>query len=615
MENREQQGKKRFGGILVGAVLCLLLALFLLITTNPFFDDNPKAPTVPQAEGAEEGTTEETKPKELSITELLQAVVTLKDDLETALDDVQNGDTELAKQKIDGLSQKTATISLSLDKTKKALGNGMPSLQDQLTNIQGLLDVVDVASEKLLQPLIQELTIHPISGLDAGDGIDTSLICQYLDFFEERMPDIEGIVVQAESLDLSLIDSEGKIVKYLHRVKELLQLFRQDTSIFDRLKSFLGADGDRVYVLAAQNSSEIRASGGFPGAVGTVRIKDGILSLGDFKKVYDVFSSYTPAEANITTVENNLFHGGLSAPRDADFCPDFERVAYIWALGYEAGMHEKVDGVISMTPVIVQRLLKALDEEIVLFDGTVVNGDNAVRALQYDLYYKYFGQEYIAERWVVSDQLFADAAKKTGQKLTENMDMEDMAAYVSVILESFEDRTMMVWSKDEVLQNAIVKLGWSGGLNKDPQKPQLGVYFNCTTASKMGWFLVTNVELGEETRNEDGSYTYDAVVKISNDMTAEELKSAGWGITGGNNGGIGGSAYFFAPAGGSVSGFSTSNGSKIELNEYHDLQLGYLRSFDIYPGKTVEVTFQVTTAPGVDAPLTISQTPTVQDYH
>ena len=56
-------------------------------------------------------------------------------------------------------------------------------------------------------------------------------------------------------------------------------------------------------------------------------------------------------------------------------------------------MGQNVDGVISMTPAIVQKLLAAIDEEITLFDGLVLNGSNAARVLQYDLYYKYFGTE------------------------------------------------------------------------------------------------------------------------------------------------------------------------------------------------------------------------------
>ncbi|MGM9661004.1 MAG: DUF4012 domain-containing protein [Faecousia sp.] len=552
---------------------------------------------------------------ELSVSDLLKAVLTLKDDLENAIDDAQDGNLEDAQTKVDGLAQKTETIRASLNLTMKNLGDSMSSLQTQLRNIQDLLDLVDLASETLLNPALEQIRQHPVSEMRTGDGVSTKLICDYLDFAESLMPAVETLVEKANSVDLSLVDSDGDIAEHLESANGLLDMYREDNAVFSRLKSIFGADGDRLYVVAAQNSAEIRASGGFPGAIGTIRIRDGVLILEDFRKVYNVLSSYTPSQANITNTERRLFHGGLSAPRDADFCPDFERVAYIWALGYEAEQGEHVDGVISMTPAIVQKLLAAMDEEIKLFDGTILDGDNAARVLQHDLYFQYFSNDYISGRDIIADQLFADTAKKTMQKLMENLALSDISEYLSIAGEGFQDRTLMLWMDDEAEQAILAKLGWNGGLNTDPEKPQAGIYYNCTVASKMGWFLIMDTEIGERVKNEDGSYTYPITVTFSNDMTQEEYRTASGYITGSNGGAIGGSAYFFAPAGGTVSDFTTSNNVSIEIATYHDLQLGYMRIFNIPRNKTVTVTYNVTTAPGVETPLTLSKTPTMQEYH
>lgn len=599
---------RRISGALT---LCLLLACFLIGCGR----QQGVLVLTGSAQNSSETAIPETTVAELSLTDLLKEVIALQGDLETVMDDIKSDDLASARTKTEGLFQKTETIRMSLYVTMDNLGNSMPSLTDQLKNIQDLLDLVDLASEKVLTPVVDQLQNHPFSEMRSGDGISTGLICEYLDFAESLMPDVEALVEKANSTDLSFVDSEGKISKYLETANKMLEMYHTDDTVFSRLKSALGADGDRLYVVAAQNSAEIRASGGFPGAVGTMRIKDGVLIMEDFRKVYNVFSSYTPAQANITITENRLFHGGLSAPRDADYCPDFERVAYIWALGYEAGQGEHVDGVISVTPSVVQKLLAAMDEEIKLFDGTVLNGDNAVRVLQHDLYFDYFSNNYVSGREVISDQLFADAAKKTMQKLMENLKLSDLTEYISIAKDCFEDRTIMLWMEDEAAQAIIAKLGWNGGLNTDPEKPQAGIYYSCTVASKMGWFLIMDTEIGERVKNEDGSYTYPITVTFSNDMTQEELRSASSYITGGSGGAIGGSAYFFAPAGGTVSDFSTSNGVSVQIDTYHDLSLGYMNIFYIHTNEPVTVTYNVTTAPGVETPLTISKTPTTQEYH
>ena len=333
MRKNSQWNVKRSWERITGAfTLCLLLACFL--TGCGGLKQTPAL--TGSAQDGTETSVPETTVAELSVTDLLKAVVALKDDLETAMDDIKEDDLVSAGTKIDGLSQKTETIRSSLNATIDNLGDSMPSMTDQLNDIQDLLDLVDLASEKVLKPLVNQLQNHPFTGMQSGDGISTGLICEYLDFAESLMPGIEALVEKANTTDLSPVDSEGKIAKRLETANEMLEMYRTDSTVFSRLKSIFGADGDRVYVVAAQNSAEIRASGGFPGAVGTIRIKDDVLILEDFRKVYNVFSSYTPAQANITNTENRLFHGGLSAPRDADYCPDFERVAYISALGYEA---------------------------------------------------------------------------------------------------------------------------------------------------------------------------------------------------------------------------------------------------------------------------------------
>ena len=48
----------------------------------------------------------------------------------------------------------------------------------------------------------------------------------------------------------------------------------------------------------------------------------------------------------------------MNGPRDACFDPDFERVAYIWALAYEQKNSEHVNGVVSLTPAIIQGMLE-----------------------------------------------------------------------------------------------------------------------------------------------------------------------------------------------------------------------------------------------------------------
>lgn len=593
-----------------------LMALALLVS---FFygcsvkGKNDISPTGNAVDVSEASAPAETAAKELSVTDLLKAVFTLKGDLEKSLEDLKDQNCDAAAAGLQTVSEKSATIHRSLNVTITNLGNEMPAIKKQLENIQDVLALIDMLNEQIMEPVITMVRDNPLDELNMEDGIRVDSLGKYIDFAEGLMPSVDALVTKAQTVDLSIVDSDGDLTKKLEKVADLVAYYKRNPAIFTTLKTMLGVDGDRTYVLAAQCSAEIRASGGFPGAIGVMRIQNGILAIQDFQKVYDVLSSYTPAEAKVTSQEANLFHGGLSAPRDADYCPDFERVAYIWALGYETRQSEAVDGVISLTPVVVQRLLKAMDQEITLFDGLTMDGSNACRVLQYDLYYKYFSNQYVANSKVISDQLFADAARKTMLLLQDNMNGNKLSGYLDVVEKSVADRTMMMWMKDETEQAVIRSLGWNGGLNSNPEKPEAGVYVNCVIASKMGMFLEMDTKAGERTQKSDGSYTYPITVTFRNTITQDEISQASAYITGGSGGYYSGSAYFFAPAGGTVGNFSADSQVYIREEEYHDLQVGYLGSFQIGPGKSLTITYEVTTAPGVEAELTFSKTPTMQD--
>ena len=149
-------------------------------------------------------------------------------------------------------------------------------------------------------------------------------------------------------------------------------------------------------------------------------------------------------------------------PRDASFNPDFERVAQIWAKAYGNKSNTNVDGVISLTPTIIQRLLSYMGE-VQLSDGTVLNGENATQMLQHDLYYKYYNNSAVNSGTDdLVDALFAETAKTTMSRLVDDFDLNKIAGYLSVFNAGAEDRTIMMWMADETEQQYVRDVGCSG---------------------------------------------------------------------------------------------------------------------------------------------------------
>ena len=99
-----------------------------------------------------------------------------------------------------------------------------------------------------------------------------------------------------------------------------------------------------------------------------------------------------------------------------------------------------------------------------------------------------------------------------------------------------------------------------------------------------------------------------------NAIDKETISTAGRYIIGNYYGAMRGYIHLFAPVGGNVDNFKTSNGTVINTAEYNGLELGYSLDLLIYPDTPIEITYEVTTAYGVSEPLTISSTPTLENY-
>lgn len=544
--------------------------------------------------------------------ELMEKARALKTDLKDLAECIQAQDISGAETARGQMQKDMKELRRTINSPLYQAAELAPGVGNDLKTAEELLAILEDADRDLIGPYLELMKSGSLSEMNQGDGIRVDVLLSYLDFLEDSLPKAGPLIERMRALDLHLIDSDGKLAGYIDRLADLVGNGEGMQELIPAIRVVLGNGQDRLYIFAAQNSSEIRASGGFPGSVGTIRIRDGLLTISDFQSVYKVFQQQTPYRAGITDVEDRIFSGRLHLAWDSDFSPDFERVALIWAVSYEDRNREHVDGVISGTPAIIQRMLSFLGS-VTLSDGTVLDGENASRVLGHDLYYQYLGnnQQYGATDYV--DELFAEAAKETMNLLFSQMNAKMFADFFLFFQESVADRTLMLWMADEQEQELIRQAGWNAGLNTDPMHPQIGVFYNSNAASKVCWFLNIEPELSEPVANEDGSTSYELTVRFVNVMTEEDRAAAGGYILGGT-GGITGGIYIFAPAGGTISDAVTESGYTMRTEVYQNLELAYLLSLTIPDGDEIVVHCRITTAPGAETPPELIVTPTMQDY-
>ena len=543
----------------------------------------------------------------------------MKTQLKTVIHCVKEDDFDGAGEAMDSVDESRYALHDKIDDPFWTLVGKLPFMKEDIQAVRDLLDVLDDACDRIIRPFISQAKAYPLSDLKAEGGFNVALINSYLDFAEIILPNVDDVAARMNQIKFGPISKEA-VGDYTEKITTLVETYEHFKEYIPLVRAFCGDGKDRFYLMMAQNSAEIRASGGYPGSMGTVKIEDGILEIGDFMSVYDILPYGQPFSSNITDQEIELF-GYMYAgeAHDACFNPHFARVGEITKASYEEENEQRVDGVISLTPAVIQDILKFLDASITLEDGSVLDGENATRIIQRDLYIQYQGEQWAAAYYNdYVDKLFAETAKQAMDILVGNFKLEKLPEYVKLFEAGFQNRTIMLWLANPREERLVEAVGASGNLNKDKNDPKAGIYFSVCDPSKLGMFLEINPELSDPVDLPDGSKEYTMTVTFNNylnDYLENYIINSDF-ILGGYGGAIQSYIYFFAPKGGTVSDFEIDpwTWQEILLDKYEGLEVGYILNLFLQPDEPVTITYKITTAPGVDAPLTIDMTPTLQNY-
>lgn len=550
-----------------------------------------------------------------------QATQVLQDvkSIQTAIGE---NDYAAAAQSAQQASELTGSIAGELSSPLWMAASIIPVYGQDISGMRDLMTALDDAFDEGLVPLTKTLEANPPDSLISADRrINVAAVTQLLDAVQDAAPSMQKCADVAESLPEMHIEQLKSVVDPAKKkLTTINATFQKAAALAPVAGPVLGANGNRTYLIVAQNSAELRSSGGFPGSMGTLEIRDGEIILNDFAKVYDVLTDTNPSSVSITDEEYALFGAaGMDCPRDAGIDPDFTRVASIWAASYEERNVAHLDGVISITPSVVQDIL-AIVGPVTLSDGTELTGSNATKVLQSDIYWKYLaeGADPDGTGGAVTDALFAQAAHETFNKLFSNLNADTLIKFASCMAKDMEDRTVMFWLTDEGEQAILASLDCSGALNDDPMRPELGVFFSLWVGSKMGWYVDIDNQVLESKKNADGSYTYKMQTTFTDTVSSEEIASGGEYIIGDiydyEYGILYPCLYIYAPAGGSISNLESNSSVAFEEARHDGLQAFKAWRTVLRPGQPIVCTYTVTTAPNAEQEMKIVCTPTLTEY-
>jgi len=514
----------------------------------------------------------------------------------------------------DSLLEFCERLAPSLERITREVGSINLSVVDPSGEINGYLelvgklsDIISEASAAVIEPLRAQLALCPLDDLKTSDGFNMNSVNSYLDFLESFVPGCRGIAEKLSALELGDLDRKGTVAGYSAALSEIVDLYDNNHEYIDLARALIG-DGDRLYLIAAQDTSETYALGGFPGSMGTLTIENGRLSVGTFSGVHDFFAGGYAYDNQPTAEELSCFGAMYALAWDAGYCPDFTRVGKLWAGCFDWRNGTKIDGCIALCPAVVGKLLNIVGP-IVLSNGDTVTGDNALAYISFDVHLKYLNDgRTVRQGNEIADEVYSEIARKAMEKLVKEFRISDLPKYVELMRSGFEDRTIMLWFRDDNDELTAKAAGCDGALGHDAAEPEIGLFFSTISACKMGWWMDIGYELSEPTINADGSRSYTLTAEFAIDMTKAESRNYSYYIATIDNGYIQTQWSIIGPEGGSISDVQTSSHYKQQTFQGLDI-VQY--SPDMGPENSVIVTCTVTTAPGVEKTPRIITNPTL----
>ena len=309
--------------------------------------------------------------------------------------------------------------------------------------------------------------LKTLDGIKSGSDKDENI--SYLELFKEnetKLKNISNLLSEAENflenVNLDDIPKENqqnfiKIKKQLPVINDALGKFLSGERMF---VDILGGNGPRKYLFLFQNNQEMRATGGFIGSYALLDIFNGRVRNFFIDGIFNPDGQLREKIVPPTPIQKISAAWSL---HDSNWFPDFPVSAEKASFFYEKTGGPTVDGVITMTPTVMQKLLEITGPIEMPEYGVTVDKDNFVEKIQYEVevdYDKELNQP---------KKILADLAPKILDKIFNSKNFSDFSKTANILLESLNEKQILIYSKNLEIEKVLSENGWSGEVLNTPK--------------------------------------------------------------------------------------------------------------------------------------------------
>ncbi|MDP3899529.1 MAG: DUF4012 domain-containing protein [bacterium] len=388
---------------------------------------------------------------------------------EEAINDITSASTQTAQRDFIGAA---STFSAAADKF-----NDAQLILDEYSSVINLAKIIPLKKaqaakeiEKVLSSaqsaaLTGEKMALAFSSFDASnDGKEIPLTAKLKNFHaygSEALVELKKFFSIINSVDQEAIASLNS--NESARLAEQIAMLQENAEIFDNaiselvdlsgfLVQVLGADRDKRYLIIFQNNTELRASGGFIGSFALIDF-----SRGEIKNIeapgggsYDLQGGL---HARVSSPQPLHLISSLWEFHDANWWPDWPKSADKLAWFFENGWGSSVDGVIAVTPTVIERLLPIFGPLELADRGIVVTADNF-----YDV---------VQARDELEDEnkpkaIIKDLIDVIIADLPNRINIDNIFTYLDEAQRSLKEKHILMYFYDDEMQSYVHERNWDG---------------------------------------------------------------------------------------------------------------------------------------------------------
>lgn len=285
------------------------------------------------------------------------------------------------------------------------------------------------------------------------------------------LKEVQHSLLQAEDeLGFVLLDDipkekQEKFLQVRAGLPALLGLLAGFDKNEQAITELLGGNGPRTYLFLLQNNQEMRATGGFIGTYALIDINGGVVRR---FFVDGIFNPDGQLKENIIPPKPiQKISAGWSL-HDSNWFPDFPTSAEKAISFYEKTGGPTVDGVFTLTPTVMQKLLVVIGPIPLPQYGLTVDADNFIPVLQEQVEVKY------DKDLNQPKKILADLSRLLIEKAFASQDRETTRRIAEALVEGLNEKHILLYLRHPESEHLIEEAGWSGRV-LDTEKDYLSV--------------------------------------------------------------------------------------------------------------------------------------------